>query len=492
MLEQAVEHADVHDRPSKRKASTFRRVWRFLRAPERRWLWYVVAGLVYVVIQILPLPGFSSDGQRALAVAGVAAFLWVTSAVPSAITGIVVLFLLPFTGAMSNEDTYAYFGNHAVFLVLGVFILASPIMRSGLSSRIALWAVADFGRSPGTLVTSVMWIGALMSFVISEHAVAAMLFPIVTAIVSAADVKPGSKFGLAAFLALAWGAVIGGTATLLGGARAPLAMGILSTTTGETISFLEWILYALPIALVLLLVSHVLLLRLGNREPLSLDGARSFLEERTAQLGPVSQREKTIAAIMIVTIVLWIVQGDAWGLDNIALLGVLLAFGSRVAHWGEVEEDVNWGIFVMYGSAIALSAALRDTGAAQSLAQYLLDAQLDSPWIVFAIIVVMAMGLTEIMSNAASVAVLMPVALVISENYGLSSIAVTLGVAVPAGLAFLIPVSTPAIALIMASEHVRPVEVITRGLWLKLFGLIVFLTMAVLYWPLLGLMVFGH
>lgn len=171
---------------------------------------------------------------------------------------------------------------------------------------------------------------------------------------------------------------------------------------------------------------------------------------------------------------------------------MLLAFGLRVAHWGEVEEDVNWGIFIMYGSAIALSAALRDTGAAQSVAQHLLDANLTSSLLVFAIIALLAMGLTEIMSNAASVAVLMPVALVISENYGISSVAVTLGVAVPAGLAFLIPVSTPAIAIILASEHVHAFEVIRRGLWLKLLGLLVFLVMALLYWPLIGLVTFGN
>lgn len=491
MYKSATDPVDSSSTLTARLKLTLQRGWRVSRAPQHRWLWYIIAALVYGAIQIAPLPGFSAEGQRALAVTGVAAFLWVTNAVPSAITGIVVLFLLPFTGVLTGEETYAYFGNHAVFLVLGVFILASPIMRSGLSSRVALWAVAHFGRSPGALVTSVMWIGALMSFVISEHAVAAMLFPIVTEIVRAADVKPGSKFGLAAFLALAWGAVIGGTATLLGGARAPLAMGILSDTTGETIGFLEWTLYAVPAALVLLLISHVMLWRLGNHEALSLDDARTLLEAQTARLGPVSAREKTIGAIMLVTIALWVTLGDAWGLDNIALLGVLLAFGLRVAHWDEVEADVNWGIFIMYGSAIALSAALRDTGAAQSVAQHLLDADIESPVLIFAIIALLAMSLTEIMSNAASVAVLMPIALVISENYGISSVAVTLGVAIPAGLAFLVPVSTPAIAIILASEHVHAGDVIKRGIWLKLLGLIVFLGLALLYWPLIGLVTFS-
>ncbi len=460
--------------------------WRMSRAPQHRWLWYVAAGLVYLAIIVLPLSGFSTEGKRALAVAGVAAFLWVTNAAPSAITGIVVLFLLPFSGALSNDSTYAYFGNHAVFLVLGAFILASPVMRSGLSARIALWTMSYFGRSQARLVMSILWLGALMSFVVSEHAVAAMLFPIVLEIVRATHVKPGSRFGLAAFLALAWGVVIGGTATILGGARAPLAMGILKDTTGTTIGFLEWTLMALPMVFTLLALVSLYLGRIARDDNVSLHDARQYLQQNIDQLGPISPREKRTAGVMLTTITLWITLGDRWGLDTIAFLGVLLAFSLQVARWDEVESDVNWGIFVMYGSAIALSAALRDTGAAGTLAQHLLDADLQSTWLVLAIVALLAMSLTEIMSNAASVAVLMPVALIIAESYGLDAKMVTVGVAVPAGLAFMIPVSTPAIAIILAAPYARALDVLLRGVWLKLLGLITFLLMAYLYWPLMG------
>jgi len=474
-------------RASRMTREQFATVWAFSRAPERRWVWYVAAAVVYGVIQAWPLADFTPEGQRALAVAGVAAFLWVTNTVPPAITGVVVLFLLPFSGALSSKLTYAYFGNHAVFLVLGAFILASPVMRSGLSTRIALWAVSTFGRSEGALIVSILWIGALMSLVVSEHAVAAMLFPIVLEIVQAIDDRRDSRFGLAAFLALAWGVVIGGTVTVLGGARAPLALGILEDTTGDTIGFVRWMVWAAPASLTLLVVAHIWLLRMSRDVTVSLEVARDFLQRRSRELGRVSDREKRTAAVMLVTIALWIVRGDAWGLDTIALLGVLLAFALRVADWHEVEEDVNWGVFVMYGSAIALSAALRDTGAAAGLAQRVLDSPANSAPVIFGIIVLMAMGLTEIMSNAASVAVLMPVALVLSQNYGIDPAAATLGVAVPAGLAFMIPVSTPAIAIVLSVPYVSAWQLLVRGFWLKLLGLIVFLATVLLIWPLIGL-----
>ncbi|WP_455390386.1 SLC13 family permease [Oscillatoria salina] len=459
----------------------------FSRSTKTRWMWCAIAAIVYGVILLLPLPGITAEGQRALAVFGVAALLWGTSALPLAVTGILVLFLLPFSGAITNKSTYAYFGNSAVFFILGALILSSPIMRSGLSTRIALAVVSRFGKSQKALLASILGLAAIMSCVISAHAVAAMLFPIVMEVVRASGAKPGGRFGLAAFLAMAWGVVIGSNTTLLGGARGPLALGILQNTTGKTIGFVEWTIASIPLVLLLLLVAGGLLQFVGQGEKVSLNAARRFLEARNRELGAISRREVVTTAIMILTIALWITMGDTWGLDSIALLGVSLAFISGVADWREVEEDVNWGIFVMYGSAIALSAALTDTGAAAGLSQYLLAAGINSFLVIFAAIVFIALMMTEFMSNAAAVAVLLPVALAIAEKYGIEAPIIALAVVIPAGLGFMLPVSTPAIAIAVSSGYVRPLSVLRWGLWLDLLGYGLVLLVSQLYWPLLGL-----
>ncbi|MGK7874719.1 MAG: SLC13 family permease [Xenococcaceae cyanobacterium] len=466
------------------------RVWlRFSRKLKYRWFWCLIAAAIYGGILAFPLPGFDIEAKRALAVFGVTAFLWGTNTLPLAVTGLVVLFLIPVSGALSHETTYAYFGNRAVFFVLGAFILASPIMRSGLSTRLALAVVSRFGYSQNTLIASILSLAAAMSFVISSHAVAAMLFPVVLEVVRAAGAKPGGRFGLAAFLALAWGAGIGGIATLLGGARAPLALGVLrSTTEGKyDISFVQWAVWSLPLVLVLLLVAYGLLLLIGQGTAVSLPVAHRFLEAHAKKLGSISTREVGTAVVMLLTILLWIVKGEAWGLDTVAFLGVLLSFVLHLADWREVEEDVNWGIFVMYGSAIALSAVLRDTGAASALAQNLLASWIHYPALAFVAIVAIVIFLTEGMSNAAAVAVLMPIALALAAKYNLDPRAMTLGVTIPSGLAFMLPVSTPAIAIVIGSGYVSPFQAFRRGLWLKLIGFLIFLAMAKFYWPLVGL-----
>lgn len=463
-----------------------RSLLRTSRSPKYRWLWYAAAALIYGAVLALPLPGFDFQAKKAFALFSLTAFLWGTNTLPLAVTGIVVLFLMPFTGVLSYEQTYAYFGNRAVFFILGTFILASPVSRSGLSTRLALGVVSRFGKSTGALLASVLGIGAVMSFAISAHAVAAMLLPVILEVVRSTGSKPGGRFSSAMFLAMAWGPVIGSCATLLGGARAPLALGLLQSTTGKSIGFLQWILGCMPTVLVLLLFAYAILAKLGRDESISLKTAQRFLKVRSRQLGSISRREIYTVGILSLTILLWVIKGETWGLDTVAFLGVLLAFILGVADWKEVEEDVNWGIFMMYGSAIALSAALEQTGVASTLAQLLLTSGIKSVVLVFVAVVVLVMFLTEVMSNAAAVAVLIPVVLAIAGQYDLDPRAMTLAVTLPAGLGFLLPVSTPAIAIVIGSGYVSPAEVFRQGIKLKLVGFLVFLVISWLYWPLVG------
>ncbi|MDY7013271.1 MAG: SLC13 family permease [Cyanobacteriota bacterium] len=166
---------------------------RWSRQPEYRWLWCAAAAVLYFALRFLPLPGIEAAIQPALAVFAVAAFLWGTNTLPLAVTGIIVLFLIPVSQTLSSAETYAYFGNPAVFFVLGAFILASPIMRSGLSTRLALEVVSRFGSNQYELIAAILLLGAAMSFVLSTHAVVAMLFPVVLEVVQAAGTQPGGQ-----------------------------------------------------------------------------------------------------------------------------------------------------------------------------------------------------------------------------------------------------------------------------------------------------------
>lgn len=463
-------------------SATLYRAWRWLRDPSRRWMWLAAAAFLFFSIKALPLPGVGKEAQGALAVFGAAAFLWGSNSLPLAVTGVLVLWLLPISGALETREVYGYFGSDALFFILGALVLASPVMRSGLSSRIARAAVRKFGGDPHRLVLTLLVTPALMAFFISEHAVVAMVFPIVLELLKMHGGRPGDRLGTVFFLALAWGGIIGGTATLLGGARAPLALGVLEAATGQRIGFFSWLTATLPIVILLLVVAYLILVR---ALPPSAHFESTFQRVAPTSLvdpGPISKREIKTLLLMLGVVAGWVWGSETWGLGAVALAGVVGAFVLGVADWSEVEEDVNWGVFLMYGSAIALAAALQTTGAAQYMASVLFS-HIASPSSAMGAVIVLSQALTEAMSNAASVAVLMPVALASANVYGLAAETITLGVSVSAGLAFLLPVSTPAIAIVVGSGYVKPMQAIRYGLALKLLGMVLVFAASLVYWP---------
>jgi sodium-dependent dicarboxylate transporter 2/3/5 len=178
-----------------------------------------VALLTLFLVAVVPAPaGIGTPGWRALGIFTVSIALWVTQALPPAITGLLVLALLPLFKVLPSGDSFALFGNTAVFFILGAFILAAAIMKSGLSKRAALLLLSRFGHSPGSLLFGVLFMGWFFALFMSEHAVAAALLPVVLELVRAAEATgaPGSRaYGKALLLSLAWGTIIGGTGTLL-------------------------------------------------------------------------------------------------------------------------------------------------------------------------------------------------------------------------------------------------------------------------------------
>jgi len=150
--------------------------------------------------------GLSPPGQRALAVFVVCVIYWVFNVLPLMITSLLAIALIPLTGVMSSEEAYALFGNSAVFFILGAFILAACMMKSGLSTRLSLVFLQRFGHSPRRLLLGIFLLNAFMSFWMSEHAVAAMNYPIVAEIVVVLRLRPfASSYGKGLFIALAWG-----------------------------------------------------------------------------------------------------------------------------------------------------------------------------------------------------------------------------------------------------------------------------------------------
>ena len=466
-----------------------RPLWRILAERTYRPIVLSVGLAAYLAIRAMPPPeGLSPAGQRALAIFVLCLVYWVTSVLPLMATSLLAMVLLPTTGVMSAKETYALFGNEAVFFILGAFILAAALIKCGLSSRVAIAILRRFGHTPRTLLLSLFLMNAFMSFFMSEHAVAAMTFPITLEIARVLRLpREGSNYGRALFLAMAWGTQIGGIATLLGGGRAPLAIGMLRETTGQSYSFAQWTLAAWPIVAILLVAGWQVIVRFF---PVDIDSVRAadvVIAEKMLRMGRPSAREKSIGLVMATTLVAWIVGGEDFGLANIALGGVVLIFLLRLLTWPDLERYVNWGVLLMYGGAIALGSALTRSGASDWIASVTVSRWAQSPFQVLALISATGILLTEAMSHSAVVALLMPVALGIAQQFGIDPRIMAPAVALPAGLAFTLPVGTPGNAIAYSSGYLRLRDMLVPGFVLVAIAWLAFNLTAVYYWPLIGL-----
>jgi len=460
---------------------------------SRRFIAFAIAGLAYWLIASLPPPSdLQPQAMKAVAIFAVCIFFYVTNVIPLMITSLLAVILFPLAGALDSKTTFALFGNQVVFFILGAFILASPFMRSGLSRRIALTVLRYFGGSPSKLLLGVLLFPAFLSFWMSEHAVAAMMFPIVIEIADCLGLPPqnpaggASRFGKALFLTMAAGCIIGGITTFLGGGRAPLAVGILRESTGQSIDFIPWALAALPTTLLLLVFAYYLFLALYPPEIKNVEEVQEMLERRRRELGPIKPREIGVGVLMLGAILAWMFYGKQLGLANIAIIAVVIVFVFKLTEWREVEEDVNWGIFLMYGGAICLGYAMEITGGAEWLARHTLGPLVNSPILLFAAISLLSIILTELISNSAVVALLMPVALSMGRDLGIDPRLMTMVVAIPSGLALMFPMGTPATAIAFSSGFLTMRDTVRTGLIILPAGWLIFNLSIHFIWPLLG------
>lgn len=466
-----------------------RPIWMIVMDRTLRYQLLAGLALVAAIAYQLPLPaGLTEAGYHSLVLFGVTIALWVSGLLPIAVTALLSMVMLPLAGIMPAKQTYALFGNEAVFFILGAFILGAAMAGTGLSSRLARAMLVRFGSTPRRLAMTVFLLAAGLSFCMSEHAVAAMLFPVVVEISSSLGLKPGkSRYAKLLFMSIAWGCIIGGIATFLGGARAPLAVGMLREIGGTDIGFFDWTMAAIMIVLPLLFIGFTLLLYFFPPDLASVDDGIRVLNRKRLEVGRISYDEMITALVMIATIGGWVFFGRQLGLAAIAIMGTTVLFAFRVVSWQKIEEYVNWGIILMYGCSIALASAMEKTGAALWLAGKGLSVFPLSPFAIVALISLVAILLTECISNAAVIAILMPIGLSLATGLGIDPRVMTLSIALPAGLAYCLPMGTPATAIAFGSGYLKSRDMIVPGTVVMGISWLLFLGSAWFIWPLLGL-----
>ena len=459
---------------------------------QRRWMVLLGGLLLCGLIVSLPVPaGLTESGQAALAVLALCVVWWLLTPVALPVTGLVGLALLPLLGALPVKDTMALFGNQAVFFVIGVFLVASVMMQTGLSARMALWMLRRFARSEDTLCLVVLLLSWALCAVVVSHAVAALMLPIVLGMIQSLDLSARSRTAKRLLLSMAWGTVCGSNLTLLSSARASLALEFYnsfrdkSALALEPIGFGAYSLGSAPVSLVAVLCCGVLLRLLFPPEGVAMQPALERLATQAREQGPMSRQEWLTAGVVVA-----MVGAMFWGgpeyMSAVALLFSGALFALRVLSWEDAVRYVNWGVVLLYGGAITVGGALDKTGATTWLVGAALPEAGLGPGLLFAMVGAMAAVFTELVSNSAVMAVLLPVALPLAEQVGLEPQAVAMLAPICAGFAYVLPTSTPAMAMVYGTNIIRMRDTLP-GILITLLSLLSLFFMAGLLWPALGM-----
>jgi sodium-dependent dicarboxylate transporter 2/3/5 len=231
------------------------------------------------------------------------------------------------------------------------------------------------------------------------------------------------------------------------------------------------------------------LLRLTFRaEPVEIASARRVIAEAVEALGSLGSRQARVAVVMTLTIAAWILLAGHVDRAAVAIVAAVSMFALGVLQWGDLEGYIQWGIVLMYGGAIAIGEAIDHSGAATWLVGHLVGGLHISPFAALAGLAIVSVLLSEVMSNAAAVAVVLPLAFSLSSSLALSPTAMVLTSSIGAGLAFTLPISSAPNTIVYSSGYVRMRDMMFAGSLMTLVMLCVLLAVAGLYWPWIGIL----
>lgn len=342
------------------------------------WLQYLglpLALLTYAVCYTMPTPeGLTVQGQISLAVFLMAFILWVSEALPTYATALLTLVLLALSGAWDEKNILGVFGYDVIWLMLAAFIITSGMEKAGFARRMALWMVTTFGRTANSTLLVLIATNFILAFVVpSTTARAAVMLPICLLVAQTFGAKPGeSNFGRAMMLQEVHGNNISTTGILTATAPQILAIGLIADLTGRSVTWMDWLVASMPIAILTMLVSFLLGLVLFPSEVKSPQGKGiEELKTQLREMGPLSSIEWRALCIFTLTVFLW--ASGPWHIAmfgvNISLVMVAVLAGTLLympfigfLKWK--ETSIPWDLMLFSCGAYAVGLAFERSGAA--------------------------------------------------------------------------------------------------------------------------------
>ncbi len=465
--------------------------------------WFFLAlGIGAYLLSLPPPEGLTPEAYRVLIMSVVATILFVTEPIPlPAVALLIIVGQVLFLGANSNDVAKSIMSDSVLF-IMGSLMLAVAIVKQKLDKRIAFFIVKITGTKTANICVGISAVSGLMASVVGEHTVAAMMLPVAITLIRLTSDDPKQVKQLAAVLlfSIAYGCSVASISTPSGGARNAIMIGFWQeffydplnpATFKYLVDYVSWVMYCFPIFIVQLMIMQVILQKTFKPEYRSLSRSVVKLRKQLAEQGSMDASDYSTIFIFFLTLVGWILYSDTLGLGTIALLGSITFLVFGLVKWEDINTNVNWGVILLYGSAISLGIQMKDTGAAGWLAGGIVDLLnnigADGGPSLWLSVSALTAGVTNAMSNGAAVAMLGPVTLKMATVTGESPLLMGYITAISSSFAYLTVVGTPACTIVYSAGYLKPSDFLKVGWKMLIMSTIVLLTFAYFYWPLLGL-----
>ncbi|VXC84382.1 Anion transporter [Oceanicaulis sp. 350] len=453
---------------------------------------------------------FSPEGlpQQATIVAAIGVLMaiwWATEAIPVAITAFLPLVALPILGVVSTREIAAPYAHPIIYLFFGGFVVALAIERCGLHRRIALGVFAIAGADARALVAGFMGAAAFVSMWISNTSTTLMLLPIAVSVFTVINEtmptlapRQRENFGVSLLLGLAYGATLGGVATLVGTPPNAFMVGFMADNYDVQIDFARWMMVGVPVTLVMLPLAWLVLTRFIY--PINFkasDEAVQHIRAMREGLGVMSKAEVRTALLFGFLVFGWLSRSWLSSLPflgeltdtGVAMTAAVAAFlipsgqkGQALMTWDAMSR-LPWGVLALFGGGLALATAVTSSGLALWMGQQLVGVGTINAILLVVTATALVIFITELTSNLATTATFLPVIAAIGVETGQDPLIYVIPVTLAASCAFMLPVATPPNAVVFSSGLVAIPAMARVGLVLNLIAVAVLSVVALLLAP---------
>ena len=450
--------------------------------------WLILSFLLSLTLFYLPTPeGLSSEGHRIIIIVLVALILIMSESIPLPAVAILILIMEVVLGVDTADGVASSFMSDAVFFIMGSLMLAVSIVYQGLDKRLALIVLNFTGNKTWRIVLGFMFFSAILSSFIGEHTVAAMMLPVALSLIKNVGMNKIRSSNLSTILlfSIAYGAAIGSVGTPSGGGRNAIMIGYLSEFGLGKLSYLTWMKFAYPLLLIEVPIATFILWFTFKPSQKIMDSAVRKLKVQVAKSDDLNGQQKLAIGVFVFVFFSWIFLSPYIGLGIVALIGVFLYLSFGLIDWSEINRNTNWGVILLFGAAISLGIQMKETGAAFWLAEKALlyigvvfQNENIGRWF---ITVVMTGILTNILSSAATLAVLGPIVLDMGGNPLVTGISTSIASA----FSYLTIVASPTCMIIHSTGLIRSRDYLKAGWKLFIMSVVLLMLISKYYWPLI-------